>query len=119
MADIKATTTSLYHQLGQSLIKVEGDEAGAETYFFAAAEAEEENGKTCNFLGGRFVDRLVREDGRWLIQNRVVVRDWTISLPLDAEWAPATALTPGARSNEDPCFAALRMIHSNAMSAAR
>ena len=113
MADIEATTTSLYHQLGQSLVKVEGDAAGAETYFFAAAETEDDaGGKTCSLLGGRFIDRLVREEDRWLIQNRTVVRDWTIVLPLDTPWASATALLPGSRSNDDPSFAALGIVHS-------
>src|SRR3974390_288727 len=34
-ADILRRTQTLSHLLGQSLIKVDGDEAGAETYFLA------------------------------------------------------------------------------------
>ena len=66
---------------------MEGDEAGAETYFFAVSRNKREDGaEMCNQLGGRFVDKLRREEGRWLIKHRVVVRDWGISLPIEADW---------------------------------
>jgi len=114
---ILETTDSLYHLLGQSLIKVDGDEAGAETYFFAASRSAGKDGvEMCNQLGGRFVDRLRREDGRWRIQNRVVLRDWAISLPVQADWTAHTGLQEGQRSNADPSFAALGLVHSGVRS---
>jgi len=112
MHDILTTTSSLYHMLGQSQINVNGDEAGAETYFFAVSRSTGEDGvELCNQLGGRFVDKLQREDGRWRIKNRVVLRDWTISIPIEIEWTSANTLTPGQRSNADPSFAALGLVH--------
>jgi hypothetical protein len=111
---IRTTTRTLTHQLGQSLITIEGDAAGAETYFTAVATGPDEQGKpTCNFLGGRFVDRLIREEGRWLIKHRIVLRDWTLSLPADSEWIPALALRPGARSNADASCAVIGWPHGN------
>ena len=112
MGEIFAQTDSLSHLLGQSVIKVEGDAAGAETYFIAVASAiDEAGGKHCHQLGGRFVDRLERHDGRWLIKSRVVVRDWGISLPVAADWTEDVGLKDGQRSNADPAFAALRRTH--------
>jgi hypothetical protein len=106
-------TLSMYHLLGQSTINVVGDEAGAETYFLAASQVAEDDGTvTTNQLGGRFVDTLRREDGRWLIKRRVVVRDWTLSFPCQPPWESAMALTPGERSNADPAFSALGRVHS-------
>ena len=117
MAEILATTSSLFHMLGQSLINVDGDEAGAETYFFAVSRSTGEDGsEMCNQLGGRFVDKLKRENGRWRIKNCVVVRDWTISIPITVEWTSANTLMPGQRSNADPSFAALGLVHSGAHS---
>ena len=111
-AEILQTTDSLFHMLGQSIIKVDGDQAGAETYFLAVSSSTGEDGAPlCNQLGGRFVDTLKREDGRWLIKNRVVVRDWGISLPVERDWTEHVGLTPGARSNADPAFKALGMAH--------
>jgi len=109
---ILARTSSLFHMLGQSLINVNGDQAGAETYFLAVARSAREDGvEMCNQLGGRFVDTLQREDGRWLIKHRVVVRDWAISMPVQADWTAQSGLMDGQRSSADPSFAALGLVH--------
>ena len=62
-AQIWQTSVSMYHLLGQSIINVNGDEAGAETYFLAASQVEEDGAITTNQLGGRFVDTLRRRTG--------------------------------------------------------
>lgn len=111
-ASIRDTTHSLSHQLSQTLTTIDGDDAGAETYFIAVALSRHDGVETYNQLGGRFVDKLRRENGRWLIKHRLVVRDWTISLPLDSPWVPALALHPGERSNADPSYAVLRRVHA-------
>jgi hypothetical protein len=112
-AEILARTDTLYHMLGQSLINVSGDEAGAETYFLAAGRSTRDDGvQMCNQLGGRFVDKLQREDGRWRVKHRVVVRDWSISMPIEHDWVAKSGLREGERSNADPSFAALGLVHS-------
>lgn len=112
-AQIWDNSEVLSHLVGQTLINVDGDEAGAETYFFAVSQRVRDDGvRTLNELGGRFVDTLRREDGRWKIRNRVVVRDWTISLPIETDWPDPHALTPGCRSNDDPSYPALGTVHS-------
>jgi hypothetical protein len=112
---ILTNTHSLFHMLGQSLIKVAGDEAGAETYFLAVSRDRREDGaEMCNQLGGRFVDKLRREDGQWRIKHRVVVHDWSISLPIEADWTADAGLREGERSNADPAFAVLGRVHAGA-----
>lgn len=119
-AEILAASTSIQHILGQSLIKVDGDRAGAETYFLAVMRDKGEDGvDRCNQLGGRFVDRLERENGRWRIKHRNVVRDWTMSIPVEREWESALTLTPGRRSNDDPSYEALGLTHSGIPVSAR
>ena len=111
-AEVRTTTTSLSHLLGQSLIKVDGDEAGAETYFLAVIrKPNEDGGETCHQLGGRFVDKLNRVDGRWMIKHRVAVRDWSISLPVVQDWVAENGLRNGARSDQDPAFEVLKRVH--------
>jgi hypothetical protein len=110
-AEMLATTSTMFHLLGQSLIKVEGDEAGAETYFIAGFRGAAEGGDMCHQLGGRYVDRLQREDGRWLIKHRVVVRDWSISLRIEEDFPGTTGLVNGSRSNADPSYAVLGRTH--------
>lgn len=110
--NILETSETMYHLLGQTMIHVDGDEAGAETYFLAGARMVEEDGRTVvNQLGGRFVDKLVRTEDGWKIKNRIVLRDWTISLPLDKDWVTATSLKPGQRSNADQSYAVLGRVH--------
>jgi hypothetical protein len=115
MPEILVQGDSLSHLLGQSQIKVDGDSAGAETYFIAVSRGPGEDGTIfCHQLGGRFIDRLERHDGRWLIKHRVVVRDWGISLPIEADWTEHVGLKSGQRSNADPAFAVLGLTHGTA-----
>jgi hypothetical protein len=110
-AKILATTDSLSHMLGQSLIKVSGNEAGAETYFLAVSRSTRADGvQMCNQLGGRFVDKLQRENGRWRIKHRCVIRDWSISMPVEQDWTAGSGLKEGERSNTDPSYAALGIV---------
>ena len=48
-----------------------------------------------NQLGGRYVDRLVREDGRWRIAERTCVREWSISHPLENDWLAGKGFRAG------------------------
>ena len=111
------TTETMTHLLGQSTITVDGDEAGAETYFIAVSKESAEDGTPlCNQLGGRFVDRLVREDGHWKIKHRLVLRDWSTGIALDRDWESSKTLAPGCRSNEDASFAVLGTVHGGKLS---
>lgn len=112
-AQVATNSEVMFHLLGQTLINVTGDEAGAETYFFAVSRHRDEDGVLIGHqLGGRFVDRLVRSGDGWKLKHRTVVRDWTTSQPVLGEWLDAMALTPGQRSGADPSFAALGLTHS-------
>jgi hypothetical protein len=62
---------STTHFLGSQLIDVDGDEAGVETYALIT-HRESADGQTAEWVpgGGRYVDRWVRENGRWRIRER-------------------------------------------------
>jgi len=101
------------HMLGQTLINVDGDEAGADTYFIASIRKPGGDGKEIlNQMGGRYVDALVREDGRWKVKRRVCVHDWSNSTPINGDWLNKGAYVQGKRSNEDPSYAVLGIEHS-------
>ncbi len=111
------TTDSVSHLQGQSLININGDEAGAETYFLAVVAARGGDGRALiKQLGGRYIDALVREDGRWRIKKRVCVRDWSITLPRDADWLEGQEFVKGQRSQHDPSYAVLGLKHLGARS---
>ena len=101
--EIRDDTQVLSHHLGQSLIDVDGDKAGAETYFIAVTRTTSTDGRQlCNQLGGRYVDRFERREGVWKIKNRVTVRDWSVSLKVEEDVFALAQLTPGRRSADDP-----------------
>ncbi len=107
------TTETLSHMLGQSLITITGDEAGAETYFMATShDAAPDGTPMCNHLGGRFVDRLVREEGQWKIRHRTVLRDWSVALPVTHDWELSQTLQHGGRTQADLSFAVLGTLAS-------
>jgi len=100
------------HLLGQSLIRVIGNAAGAETYFIASSVVATEGGrKVVNLLSGRYVDNLVRENGQWRISKRVCVRDWSISLNVEKDWLENGNFVEGEMSGKDPSYAILGLEH--------
>ena len=109
---VKTETESLSHLLGQSLITIDGDQAGAETYFIAIARDTAADGTPmCNQLGGRFIDQVIRENGQWKVKHRKVLRDWSVAIPLHHDWVLSNTLTRGERSNDDHSYAVLGTIH--------
>ena len=59
-----------HHQNGQQVITVDGDTA-VDVHYCRAALVMEENGHTVvsdNYI--RYTDKLVKQDGRWLIKER-------------------------------------------------
>ena len=112
--NILETSETMYHLLGQSMINVTGDEAGAETYFLAGARMVEEDGTTVvNQLGGRFIDKLVRVDGGWKIKDRVVLRglDDLAAARKGLGHGDQPQRKPGQRSNADHSYAVLGRVH--------
>jgi hypothetical protein len=109
------TTSLVSHLLGQSLIKVDGDTAGAETYFIATLlhpSRDGDGGETMGQLGGRYVDTLAREDGQWRIKHRICVREWSHSHPVRGDWLAHAGFAAAHRGPADPSYAALGLDHS-------
>jgi hypothetical protein len=111
-----ATTTLVSHQLGQSLIRVNGDKAGAETYFIATLLYPPKDGRqNLNQLGGRYVDWLAREDGAWKISKRICVREWSVSQPIAGDWLRTAGFAETRRGPTDPSWEALGISHQGSL----
>lgn len=103
------------HFLGQSLVKAQGDKAGAETYFIAnvrVADEQSPDQEVLNQIGGRYVDTLVRVNGQWKIKNRLVIKEWSISWPIAQDWLANTSWVEARRSGSDPSYAVFDAHHS-------
>lgn len=110
---IPASTETLSHLLGQSLIEIDGDTARAETYFIAVTRSTVDGVPMCNQLGGRYADRLRREADGWKIVERIAIRDWSVSHEVRADSFVASRLTPGARGPNDPGVALMGLAYKN------
>jgi hypothetical protein len=106
-------TEAMSHILGQSLIRVDGDTARAETFFIAFFRLPPSDGEPdrMNQLIGRFIDRLERREGRWKIRHRTCVRDTSITTPVEADAYAAFGFTAGRRDADDAGAALLGLAH--------
>lgn len=112
---IPASCETLSHLIGQSLVSVDGDSAGAETYYIAVTRSTDEGGEPrCNQLGGRYIDRLERRGGVWKITHRTCLRDWSVSLRVKEDTFALSQLKPGHRSGDDPSYPVLGWRHGAA-----
>jgi hypothetical protein len=106
-------TEAISHILGQSLIKVDGDMAGAETFFIAFMRLPASGSwpPRMNQLIGRFVDRLERIDGTWKIRHRTCVRDTSMTTPVERDDYAAYGFVEATRDAADPGASLLGLAH--------
>ncbi len=96
------------HLVGNMLIHVEGVEAEGEiytvnTHIFEGAEPIQMT------AGGRYLDRYVKHEGRWLFARRRRVIDWSREEP--ARLSPFTSsAAQGTVGPDDPSFADLTLL---------
>lgn len=107
IGNLNAASDMCMHHLGQSLIAVAGDTAGADTYFLATLRRTVDGAEVLDQMGGRYVDRLERHAGAWRIKHRVCVREWSIRLPVTEDWLAGQPWVAGERSAADPSYAVL------------
>jgi hypothetical protein len=68
--------------------------------------------KVLTFMSGRYADLLSRRAGRWAVEKRVCIRDWSCSHEVTEDPLAEIAFVQGARSGEDAVFAVLGRRHS-------
>lgn len=95
------------HHITNILIDVDGDEARAEVYFIAYHPHNDHGEPQLGIISGRYLDHLVRVDGRWGIRRRVVVSDFTRNHFGGEEWERTTeraGYVGGRRGQEDRSY---------------
>lgn len=99
------------HITGNHLSEVVGDRAVSETYGTAVHWGTPADDPSRNFTSGfRYVDELVREDGRWRIAERFALREWT---RVDVGHRDPEGSGPrGNRDRTDPVYRLLDDLHA-------
>ena len=97
------------HQITNVLIEVDGDRAASEAYVTAALRLEQDaNAQATEIVSrGRYVDTWSRRDGRWAIDHRRFVEDFTTTYAVTAMEPADAALRSSRRDRDDPSYAAL------------
>ncbi len=94
---------SSQHLIGQAHIDVNGNEASGEVYFIAFHRViEADNNEKDLIIGGRYIDRYEKRDGKWRISKRRELVDWARTDPAaDSFILEETKIWLGARGKED------------------
>lgn len=99
----------MWHFVSNILIDLDGDTARVESMVLATETIERDGAKHDTSVGGRYLDRFERRDGRWAIVERRLVFDWSrVEPPTVRYWDflgidPAT-LPMGRFDGEDPLW---------------
>jgi hypothetical protein len=97
-----------HHLYGNIAVRFHGaDRARSITYFFAQHRAKHEGRIMDEMVRGRYLDRLIKQDGRWRFAERTLVFDWSKIAPADStNWwdAPGSPAKVGAHGRADPAW---------------
>jgi hypothetical protein len=72
-----APITGLWHLITNIVICLHGERADVESYHLAVVSRVEDGHETQSHIGGRYLDQVAYLDGRWAIEHRNVVFDWS------------------------------------------
>ena len=69
------------HNISNTVMRIAGETARAETNCVALHLIPGPEGEIELVVGGRYLDRLVKREGRWRIAERLYVMDWNRTAP--------------------------------------
>lgn len=92
------------HQVTNVIIEVEGDRAASESYVFATLQADEDGRIVQRQFWARYIDAWSRREGRWAIDERDCVVDFSAV----GEVTPIDIPSSGRRDRQDPSYHLLK-----------
>lgn len=72
----------LRHFMGNQRIDLRGETAEVETYAIAMVRQAHDGRVVDNTSHNRYVDRMVKRGGRWLVAHRLMLHDWRRHIPV-------------------------------------
>lgn len=110
LPQIMAPNRITAHNVTNMLIAVDGDVAEGEIYTLAYHLMETPDGDVDFMAGGRYLDRYVRHQERWLFMHRQIVLDWNEIQPTRCRRDPAGGTPLGEAGAGDPSYAMFRLL---------
>jgi hypothetical protein len=100
----QATQTQTHHLVGNISLKIDKDEALAESYELARHKSPVSGQMRDLVLGMRTLDRLSRRNGEWKISERTKLMDWGRIISGDEGPYEKGILAKGVRDKSDPSY---------------
>jgi len=99
--------TVTQHFFSNMLFALDGDRAEGEVYSIRYHVVPSKKGPVDILSGGRYLDRYVREDGRWFFMHRRVTQEWEHHRPNSnpESWTKGISIAP-----DDPSYAMKLLI---------
>jgi hypothetical protein len=109
---IMAVNRLTSHHITNTLIAVDGAYAEGEIHTLAYHLMQGGSGDEELLVGGRYLDRYIRADGRWLFLHRRIVLDWSARRPsaFDIAAARAGGAVLGQPDDTDPSYGYFRLL---------
>lgn len=76
LPQIQAPMLILHHNVTTVNIKVDGDYGEGEVYALAYHQVATDDEPLDLLIGGRYLDKYAKRDGRWKFSERAVLADW-------------------------------------------
>ena len=93
-------TVNHSHQICNSIVVLDGDSAGSETYFHSATRIMQDGKLIQIRVYGRYLDQWSRREGRWAIDRRKTIFDFDETRDV----AITERHEQGARDRSDPSY---------------
>jgi SnoaL-like domain len=93
------------HNISNTVMRLDGDTARAETSIVALHLIPTPESEIELVVGGRYLDRLVKLEGRWRIAERLYIMDWNRTAPATMQLSGGLfdiLQRVGARGADDP-----------------
>jgi ketosteroid isomerase-like protein len=101
------------HMIANVLIRIEGDSADVESYFYGYHRLNTPDGGKADAIGaGRYIDKFEKRGDEWRIKERLVQTDWFREYPDSADWEAGMMGMPielGGRKPDDPSYRLIRI----------
>lgn len=89
------------HYVTNQVIDLDGDTAHCESYFLAVLKRPD---GVCDQVGGRYIDRIDRRDGKWAVADRICMVEWNVEARADAAPLDASIFVSGTWDKSDPSY---------------
>lgn len=109
---ILKTMDQSQHIIGNILIRLHGEQASVESYFYGFHRMVIDGAPRDNIGAGRYLDTFERRGEEWRILRRKVIVDWFRDYPDSADWTIGPfgmKIPPGGRHPTDDSYTLLKL----------